>query len=41
MHEICQTYEGVVEMRLNLYVYQVRYTKSKYGHEIRQWLSAN
>ena len=23
------------------YVYQVRYTKSKYGHEIRQWLSAN
>ena len=35
-----QTYEGVVKMR-SCYVYQVRYTKSKYGHKIRQLLSAN
>ena len=41
MHEICQTFEVVVEMRWNLVVYQVRYAKSKYGHKIRQWLSAN
>ena len=42
-------YEGNMVIKLDSlkwdcqtwYVYQVRYAKSKYGHKISQWLSAN